>query len=69
MRILILGILGLSFGSLGTKWHLGAGSMAKHKEYYKGEDGDFPQVWDVVSLVNPCFLMVHPCTKSAPIMH
>ncbi len=27
-----------------TKWHLGASPMAKHKEYYKGEGGGFPQV-------------------------
>ncbi len=28
-----------------------------------GEGGGFPQVRAVVSLVNPCLLMVHPCTK------
>jgi hypothetical protein len=31
-RVLILGILGLPFGSLRTQWHLGAGPMAKHRE-------------------------------------
>jgi hypothetical protein len=31
-------------GSLGTKWHLGVGPVAKHREYYKGEGGGFPQV-------------------------
>jgi hypothetical protein len=35
-KVLILGILGLTLGSLGTKWHLGASPMAKHREYYKG---------------------------------
>jgi hypothetical protein len=52
-----------------TKWHLGVGTMAKHKEYHKGEGGGFPQVRAVVSLVNPCLLVAHPCTKNAPSMH
>jgi hypothetical protein len=43
--------------------------MANHKEYYKKEGGGFPQVQVVVSLVNPCVPMAHPCTKSVPIMH
>jgi hypothetical protein len=30
-------------GSLGTKWHLGVGPVAMHREYYKGEGGDFPK--------------------------
>jgi hypothetical protein len=34
--------LGLKFGSLKTKWHLGARPMARHKTYYKGEGGGFP---------------------------
>jgi len=33
----ILGISGLAFGNPETKWHLGAGPVAKHKEYYKGK--------------------------------
>jgi hypothetical protein len=37
--------------------------MARHKVYYKGEGGDFPQVQAVVSLVSPCLLVVRPCTK------
>jgi len=56
-----LGILGL--GSLETKWHLGVGPMARHKIYYKGEGGGFPQVRAVVSLVSLCLLVVRPCTK------
>jgi hypothetical protein len=28
----------------GTKWHLGVGPMARHKEYYKEEGGGFSQV-------------------------
>ncbi len=39
--------------------NLGAGPMAKHKEYYKGEGGGFPQVQAMVSLVSPCLPMVH----------
>jgi hypothetical protein len=49
--------------------NLGAGPMARHKLYYKGEGGGFPQVRAVVSLVNPCLPMVCPCTKSVLAMH
>jgi hypothetical protein len=42
VRVPILGISGLPLGNLGTKWHLDVGPMAKHKVYYKGEDGAFP---------------------------
>jgi hypothetical protein len=59
----ILEILGLSFGSLGTKCHLGAGLMARHKVYYKGEGGGFPQIWAVVSFVSLCLLVAYSCTK------
>jgi len=34
--------------------------MAKHREYYKGEGGGFPQVWVMVSLVNLCMHVAHP---------
>jgi len=61
--VLTLGILGLPLGSPGTKWHLGAGLMAKHKVYYKGEGGGFPKVWAVVSFVSLCLHVVRPCTK------
>jgi hypothetical protein len=47
---------------------LGASLMARHREYYKGEGGGFPQAWVVVSLVNLCLLMVRPCTKSVATM-
>jgi hypothetical protein len=51
-----LGILGLPLGSPSpmTKWHLGARPVAKHKVYYKGEGGGFPQVRAMVSLVSRC---------------
>ncbi len=57
----------LTLGSPGTKCHLGASSMAKHKVYYKGECGGFPQVWAMVSVVNLNLPMVCPTTKSAPL--
>jgi len=43
--------------------------MAKHKKYYKGEGGGFPQVQAVVNLVSSCLPVVRQCTKSALIMH
>jgi hypothetical protein len=52
-----LGISGLPSGSLGIKWHLGVGPVAKHRVYYKGEGGGFPQVRAVVSLTSSCFCM------------
>jgi hypothetical protein len=58
-----LGISRLLARSPGTKWHLGASLMSKHKIYYKGEGGGFPQVWALVSLMNMWLLVVHPCTK------
>jgi hypothetical protein len=66
---LILGILGLPLGSPWTRWHLGVGPMARHKKYYKGEGGGFPQVQVVVSLVSPCLPMACSCAKSAPTLH
>jgi hypothetical protein len=59
----------LGSGSLGTKWHLGVGPMAKHREYYKGEGDGFPQVRAMVTLVSLCLPMVSSCTKSALAMH
>ncbi len=51
--VLILKFLGLPLESPGTKCHLGLSLMARHKVYYKGEGGGFPQVRAVVSLVSP----------------
>ncbi len=39
-----------------TKNHLDVGPMERHKIYYKGEGGGFPQVWVVVSFVSPSCL-------------
>ncbi len=47
-----LAILGLPFGSPETICHLDVGLVERHKVYYKGEGGGFPQVWVVVSLVS-----------------
>jgi hypothetical protein len=51
-KVPILAISGLSLGSPGTKIHLNVGLVEKHRVYYKGEGGDFPQVWAMVSLVS-----------------
>jgi hypothetical protein len=59
----ILGILGLPLGSLGIKCHLGVGSMARHRVYYKGEGGGFPQVWVVLSFVSSNLSVVRLNTK------
>jgi hypothetical protein len=69
MRVPISGISKLPFGSPGTKCHLGAGPMARHKVYYKGEGGGFPQVRAMVSLVTSSLPMAHPNTKNALVMH
>jgi hypothetical protein len=68
-RIPVVGISGLPFGNLGTKCHLGVGRVARHKVYYKGEGGGFPQVRVVVSLVSPNLPVAHPNNKSVPSMH
>ncbi len=59
-RIPILGILGLPFGSLRTKCHLNVGLVERHRVYYKGEGGGFPQVRVVVSFVSPNLLVARP---------
>jgi hypothetical protein len=67
--ILTLAISGLPFGSPGTKSHLDVGLVERHKVYYKGEGGGFPQVRAVVSLVSPSLPVARPSTKSALNMH
>jgi hypothetical protein len=58
-----------NFGTFGTKWHLGVGHVARHRIYYKGEGGGFPQVWAIMILVNLSLLVARPSTKSAPTLH
>jgi hypothetical protein len=58
-RVPTLAISGLPFGSPGTKSHLDVGLVERHKVYYKGEGGGFPQVQVVVSLVSPsCWWLI-----------
>jgi hypothetical protein len=63
LKVLISRIRDSQLENPGTKWHLGANLVAKYKNYYKGEGGDFPQVRAMVSLVSLCLLVVHLCTK------
>jgi hypothetical protein len=58
-----------NFGSPNSKCHLGVSLVDRHRVYYKGEGGGFPQIWAVVSLVNPSLPVAHPSTKNAPTMH
>jgi len=60
-----LGISGLPLGSPGTKCHLNVGFVKRHKVYYNGEGGGFPQVQAVMNLVSPNSLVVCLSTKSA----
>jgi hypothetical protein len=48
----ILVISRLPLGSPGTKSHLDVGLVERCRVYYKGEDGDFPQVQVAVNFVN-----------------
>jgi hypothetical protein len=64
MGVPTLGILGLPFGSPKTKCHLDVGLMERHKEYYKGEGGGFPQVWAVLSLISLSLPVACPSIKS-----
>jgi hypothetical protein len=59
----------LGISGPGTKCHLDVGLMERHKVYYKGEGGGFPQVRAVVSLVSPSLPMARPSTKGAQTMH
>jgi len=64
-----LGILWVPFGNLETKCHLDVSLVEKHRVYYKGEGGGFPQVRVVLSLVNLSLPVAHLSTKSVPTMH
>jgi hypothetical protein len=57
------GIMRLPTWESQEKRHLGVTPMVNHKEYYKREGGGFPQVWNMVSLVNLCMFMARSCTK------
>jgi len=65
----ILGILGLLTWESRDKMAFGCKTCGQAQRILKGEGGDFPQVWVVVSLMNFCLFMIHLCTKNAPTMH
>jgi hypothetical protein len=48
---------------------LDVGFVERHKVYYKGEGGGFPQVQAMVSRVSPSLPVACPSTKSAQTMH
>jgi len=64
-----LAISRFPFGSPETKCHLDVSLVERHKIYYKGEGGGFPQVQTMVSLVNLNLPVIRPSTKSPPTMH
>jgi hypothetical protein len=43
--------------------------VARHKKYYKGKGGGFPQVRAMVSLMSLCLFLTRSCTKVALTMH
>jgi hypothetical protein len=58
----ILGISRLPLENPGTKWYLGVGPMAKHREYYKGKVMASPKsgLWWVLRV---CVCLVSPKSK------
>jgi hypothetical protein len=68
-RVLTLRISGLPFGNPRTKCHLDVGLVERHRIYYKGEGGGFPQVRAVVNLVSPNLPVPCLSTKNAQTMH
>ncbi len=56
----------LLLGNSGTKSHSDVGAAGRHREYYMGEGGGFPQVRAVVNLVNPKLPVACPNIKGAP---
>jgi hypothetical protein len=65
-RVPVVGILGLSLGSPGTKSPFGCGPCGELQSILYGEGGGFPRVWAVMSLVSPELLVACPSTKGAP---
>jgi hypothetical protein len=62
----VVGILGLSLGSPGTKSHLDVAPVESCRVHYMGEGDGFPRVRAVMSLMNPKSPMVCPSTKGVP---
>jgi hypothetical protein len=69
VRVPTLAISRLPLGSPVTKSHLDVSLVKRHKVYYKGEGGGFPQVRAMVNLVSSSLPVTRPSIKSAPIMH
>jgi hypothetical protein len=69
--ILSLRISRLPLGSSGTKCHLDVALVERHKIYYKGEGGGFPQVRAMVSFVslNCLWLILTPKVLQLCINH
>jgi hypothetical protein len=61
-----MSVLGLPFGSPGTRNHLDVGVTERCREFYMREGGGFLRIQAVVSLVSPKSPMACPNTKSAP---
>jgi hypothetical protein len=59
-------VLGLLLGNPGIKNHSDVGATERHREYYMGEGGGFPQVSAMVNLVSPKSPVACPSTKGAP---
>ncbi len=64
-----MGISRFPFGSPRTKCHLGAGPVARHIVYYKGEGDGFPQIRAMVNLVNLNLPMARLNTKHVAVVH
>jgi hypothetical protein len=64
--VLVVGILGFSLGSPGTKNHLDVAPMESCRVYYMGEGGGFPRVRAVVNLVSLELHVACLSTKGAP---
>jgi hypothetical protein len=59
-------VSGLLLGSFETKSHLDVGAVERHRIYYMGEGGGFPQVQAVLSRVSPELPVACPSTKGVP---
>jgi hypothetical protein len=65
------GNFGTSTSESGTKSHLDVAFVKRHKVYYKGEGGGFPQVQAVVNLMcaNCSWFVLAPKNVSTSINH
>ncbi len=68
VRVITFKISRLLLGSLGTKWNLGAGLMAKHKVFYKKEvvaSSKFGLWWVLWVRVCPWWVLHQKCSNYA----